>query len=353
MEDQLRELRQRIDALDEQLLRLVNERAAVARRVGELKAGAPAYRPEREAQVLRRLQDTNPGPLPPDAVERIFTEIISACRAMEEPLTVAFLGPRGTFSEEAAIKRFGSSVKAVPCGSIDEVFRQVESQQAGFGVVPVENSTDGAVGRTLDLLLATPALVCGEVLLAVHHCLMSKATDTKSVARIYAHSQALGQCHEWLNHNLPSAQRVAVVSNAEAARRASEEPDSAAIGSHAAAGLYALNVLAENIEDNPNNTTRFAVIGHQAVPPSGKDKTSLAMSARNRPGAMHDLLAPLAEHGVSMTRLESRPSRIGTWEYVFFADLEGHQQDTSVAAALEKLRDRASFLKILGSYPAA
>jgi chorismate mutase/prephenate dehydratase len=350
---QLEGLRQQIDAIDDQLLQLVNQRAAIARRIGEIKGDGPVYRPEREAQVLRRMRDANPGPLPSEAVVGLYVEIISACRAAEAPIAVAFLGPRGTFSEEAAIKRFGSSVKGVPCASIDEVFRQVEAREAGFGVVPVENSTDGAVGRTLDLLLATPALITGEVLLPVHQCLMSKADDARAIQRVYAHGQSLGQCHQWLNQNLPAAQRVQMVSNAEAARRAAEEPDSAAIGSQAAAGLYDLKLLARNIEDNPNNTTRFAVIGHLVVAPSGRDKTSLVMSARNRPGAMHDLLEPLAEQGVSMTRLESRPSRTGMWEYVFFVDLEGHQQDPNVAAALEELRRRASFLKILGSYPAA
>jgi len=351
--DEIRALRDRIDAIDDQLLQLVNERADLARRIGGLKGNGPVYRPEREAQVLRRLKDGNPGPLPADAVGRLFTEVISACRSLEDSMAVAFLGPRGTFSEEAALKRFGGAVQGVPCGSIDEVFRQVEARQVAFGVVPVENSTDGAVGRTLDLLLATAARVCGEVLLAVHQCLMSRASEWHGIARVYAHSQSLGQCHEWLNQHLPGAERVPVVSNAEAARQASQEEGAAAIGSRAATGLYQLNLLAENIEDNPNNTTRFVVIGDLDVPPSGRDKTSLVMSARNRPGAMHNLLEPLARHGVSMTRMESRPSRTGMWEYVFFVDLEGHQRDASVAAALQELGERASFLKILGSYPVA
>ena len=349
----MRALRDRIDAIDDQILALVNERAQLARQIGELKGAGPVYRPEREAQVLRRLRTGNPGPLPGETVEHLFTEVISACRSLEDAMSVAFLGPRGTFSEEAAHKRFGGSVDSVPCGSIDEVFRQVEARQVGFGVVPVENSTDGAVGRTLDLLLATPARICGEVLLQVHQCLMSRSTDGRAIGRIYAHSQSLAQCHEWLNLNHPKAERIAVVSNAEAARVASQEEGAASIGSRAAAAVYSLQLLAENIEDNPNNTTRFVVIAHQDVPRSGRDKTSLVMSARNRPDAMHDLLTPFAQHGVSMTRLESRPSRTGMWEYVFFVDIEGHQQDASVAAALDLLRERASFLKILGSYPAA
>jgi chorismate mutase/prephenate dehydratase len=353
MSEEIRTLRERIDAIDDRVLELVNERAGLARRIGELKGEGPVYRPEREAQVLRRLAASNPGPLPADAVVHLFTEVISACRALEESMSVGYLGPRGTFSEEAAYKRFGASVRGRPCGSIDEVFRQVEARQVGYGVVPVENSTEGAVGRTLDLLLATTATVCGEVLLPVHQCLMSHAAGVPDIARVYAHSQSLGQCHEWLNQHCPRAERVAMVSNAEAARHASEEEGAAAIGSRTAAALYSLRLLAENIEDNPNNTTRFVVIGRDQVLPSGRDKTSLVMSAHNRPGAIHDLLAPLARHGVSMTRLESRPSRTGMWEYVFFVDLEGHAADAQVAAALDELRGRALFLKVLGSYPAA
>jgi len=351
--DELKRLRERIDALDDGILRLVNQRAELARQIGELKGGGPIYRPDREAQVLRRLQDANPGPLPAEAVADLFTQVISACRSLEQMLSVGFLGPRGTFSEEAARKQFGTRVRAVPCLSIDEVFRQVEARQLGYGVVPVENSTEGAVGRTLDLLLATPVKICGEVLLPVHQCLMAKEPATDGVARVYAHAQSLAQCHEWLNQNLPRAERIPVVSNAEGARLASGEGHAACIGSQAAAELYDLNLLAANIEDQPNNATRFVVIADQEVVPCGRDKTSLVMSARNRPGAMHELLAPFADHGVDMTRLESRPSRTGMWEYVFFVDLAGHQQDERVAQALEQLRGRASFLKILGSYPAA
>jgi len=351
--ENIKPLRDRIDAIDEQLLQLMNQRADLAREIGKLKGGGPVYRPEREAQIIARLRAANPGPLSDEAVGHLFVEIISACRALEESQSVAFLGPRGTFSEEAALKRFGGQVRAHACASIDEVFREVEAGQIGYGVVPVENSTDGAVGRTLDLLLATPLKVCGEVQLAVHQCMMSKAGSPDIVRRVYAHAQSLAQCHEWLNRNLPRAERIQVVSNAEGARLAAQEQYAACIGSHAAAALYALEVLARNIEDNPNNTTRFVIISHEQPSPSGHDKTSLAMSARNRPGAMHELLAPLAENGVDMTRLESRPSRTGLWEYVFFVDLKGHQQDANVAPALEQLRSRASFLKILGSYPVA
>ena len=346
-------LRARIDEVDDRILALVNERAGLAARIGELKGGAPVYRPEREAQVLRRLRGANRGPLPGESVDRLFTEVISACRAVEDALSVAFLGPRGTYSEEAASKRFGASVHGVPSASIDEVFRLVEARQVGHGVVPVENSTEGAVGRTLDLLLGTTARICGEVALAVHQCLMSRDTGMGGIERVYGHGQSLAQCQGWLDQHLPRAERVAVVSNAEAARVASEAAHAASLGSQAAAPLYGLNVLARNIEDNPNNTTRFVVLGHDPVAPSGRDKTSLVMAAANKPGAMHALLGPFAEHGVSMTRLESRPSKTGIWEYVFFADIEGHESEPRVAAALGKLREVAAFLKVLGSYPRA
>ncbi len=350
-DDRLKELRDRIDTLDEEVLGLLNERAGIALEIGEIKQNGAIYRPEREAQVLRRLQALNPGPLPAAAVARLFTEVMSACRALEEAFSVAFLGPRGTFSEEAAIKHFGGSVSRIAAGSIDEVFRKVEAGSAGYGVVPVENSTEGAVGRTLDLLLATPLSICGEIALPVHQCLLG-ARD-RTVTKIYSHAQSLGQCHNWLEQNFPGVERIAVVSNAEAARIASGASDAAAIASRTAAPLYGLEVLAANIEDDPSNTTRFVVIGGNDSPPSGRDKTSLVMSAPNRPGAVHALLSPFAQHGVSMTRFESRPSRTGLWEYVFFVDIEGHQQDSAVARALEGLHALTVFVKVLGSYPTA
>jgi chorismate mutase/prephenate dehydratase len=336
------------------MLRLLNGRADIAHEIGMLKQNGAIYRPEREAQVLRRLQELNPGPMPAAAVARLFTEIISACRALEDSFSVAFLGPRGTFSEEAAIKHFGGSAGKVAAGSIDEVFRKVEAGSAGYGVVPVENSTDGAVGRTLDLLLDTSLKICGEIALPVHQCLLARRDGTtEDLSKIYSHAQSLAQCHNWLDQNFPRAVRVPVVSNAEAARLASTETGAGAIASRAAAELYGLDMLASNIEDEPNNTTRFLVIAAHDAAPSGRDKTSLVMSAANRPGAVHALLSPLAQHGVSMTRLESRPSRTGLWEYVFFVDIEGHQEDPNVARALEGLRSLAAFLKILGSYPTA
>lgn len=353
MSDELKKCRDQIDAIDEQLLKLVNQRARLARQIGSLKGGGPIYRPEREAQVLRRLLEQNTGPLPGEAITSIFRSVMSNCRALEKELSVAFLGPMGTFSEEAANKQFGGLTSPVQCSSIDDVFRMVESGQVDYGVVPVENSTEGAVGRTLDLLMGTSLHICGEVTLPVHHNLLSRQTDKTGINKVYSHAQSLAQCHEWLNLNLPGVERQAVVSNAEAARLAATDPGSAAIASRRAAELFELTVLNANIEDDPKNTTRFLVLSMHDVAPSGKDKTSLLMATKNEPGAMVELLSPFSRHGVSMSKFESRPSKIGLWEYVFFVDIEGHQQDKPVAEALAELEQRASFLKILGSYPIA
>ncbi|MDQ3187152.1 MAG: prephenate dehydratase, partial [Pseudomonadota bacterium] len=333
MTAKLKQLRDKIDAIDSELLKLMSERAGLAREIGQIKNGV-AYRPEREAQVLARLCDLNPGPLTNEHIVRLFTEIMSLCRSMEEPLTVAYLGPPGTFSEEAALKRFGSVVTTLACGSIDDVFRKVESGQAGYGVVPVENSTEGAVGRSLDLLLQTSLKVCGEIALPIHQLLLAQHADLALIKRIYSHPQSFSQCHEWLNANLPhlsGSARINAASNADAARLAADDENAAAVAGKKAGEIFGLTICAENIEDDPNNTTRFLVIGAQEVAVSGQDKTSLVMSVRNRPGAIHELLAPLARHGVSMSRLESRPSRAGLWEYVFFVDIEGHQGDAKIA----------------------
>jgi chorismate mutase / prephenate dehydratase len=353
MPDNLKQLRERIDALDLEILKLVSERASAAHAIGKLKGDGTVYRPEREAQVLRRLAGHNPGPLPEKAVTHLFTEVISACRALEDAFSVASLGPKGTFSEEAAVKHFGGQASLMLFTSIDELFRSVESGNIGYGVVPVENSTEGAVGRTLDLLLSTPLKICGEVLLPVHQNLLSKGNDISAVKSIFSHAQSLAQCNRWLAQNCPGAERIPVASNAEAARMAQKDAQSAAIAGRSAADHYGLSVLASNIEDEPNNTTRFVVISRHDGAPSGRDKTSLVMSTRNVPGAIHELLTPLAKNGVSMTRLESRPSRTGLWEYVFFVDMEGHQSDENVARALKTMRELAAFLKILGSYPVA
>lgn len=353
MSEDLKSLRERIDRLDDELLTLFNRRASLAQQIGHLKEDGTVLRPEREAQILRRLQSANTGPLANEAIARLFTEVMSHCRALEAPLTVAYLGPQGTFSEQACIKRFGGAICGTPCASIDEVFHAVESGAVQYGVVPVENSTEGAVGRTLDLLLGTSLQICGEVMLQVHQCLLSAESDLASIKKVYSHPQSFGQCQVWLNTHLPHAERVTASSNADAARLAAGEPFAAAVAGMAAAESFKLKVLAQNIEDDARNTTRFLVLGRQSVASSGQDKTSLVLSAVNRPGAVHGLLAPLAAHGVSMTRLESRPARSGLWEYVFYLDIEGHQSDAAVAAAMAELKQTAAFVKILGSYPVA
>ncbi len=352
---ELGRLREGIDAIDGELLRLINERAQLAHRIGEIKQGN-IYRPEREAQVLRRVAERNPGPLSATAAQRIIREVMSACLALEQPLTIAYLGPAGTYSEAAARKHFGGAPTLLPCAAIDDVFRTIESGNAHYGVVPIENSTEGAIGRSLDLLLSSPLKICGEINLPIHHNLMTRCGALPDVTRVYSHAQSLAQCHEWLNRNLPLATRVPVASNAEAARLAGGEAGTAAVAGDAAAELYALPILATNIEDDPNNTTRFVIIADHDAGASGADRTSLVCSAQNRPGAVYQLLAPFADNGVSMSRLESRPARGfggSRWEYVFYIDIEGHRSEPAVARALEELRHRAGFVKELGSYPKA
>lgn len=356
MSDQrLRQIRERIDALDEQIQGLINARAELAQEVARVKleVGDEAlfYRAEREAQILRRVKERNSGPLPDEAMARLFREIMSACLALEQPMTIAFLGPEGTFSQEAVLKHFGHAVMASPQAAIDEVFREVEAGSADYGVVPVENSTEGAVNITLDLLLRTSLKICGEVELRIHDHLMSREETLDAVQRVYSHAQSFAQCREWLDSHLPNVERVAVSSNSEAARLAAGESGAAAIAGATAAELYGLNRLAENIEDAPDNTTRFLVLGREDVPPSGQDKTALLVSTRNQPGALFELLKPLAENGVSMTRIESRPSRQGMWDYVFFVDIEGHRETPAVAQALSELEKNASLFKVLGSFP--
>jgi chorismate mutase/prephenate dehydratase len=353
MTDPLKAIRDEIDALDARMVELLNERAKLAQRIGHLKQSALAYRPEREAQVLRRVRELNKGPLSADSVSRLYTEIMSACRALEAPMTVAYLGPPGTFSEEAVVKHFGAEVSGLACNSIDDTFQSVESGAAAYGVVPVENSTEGAVGRTNDLLFLKPVAICGEVMLPVHQCLMHRTGATTGFTKIYSHSQSLAQCRGWLNAHYQAIERVAVVSNAEAARLASLDEKSAAVAGRLAAQRYELTVVAANIEDDQRNTTRFLVIGAHAAGPTGRDRTSLVMTTRNRPGAVHDLLIPLARHQVSMSRFESRPARSGLWEYLFFVDVEGHEKDENVAKALAEMREQATFVKVLGSYPMA
>ncbi|RME35302.1 MAG: prephenate dehydratase [Gammaproteobacteria bacterium] len=356
-ERELQRLRERIDAIDEKLLDLISERARLAGEVARAKQAAgnnsSCYRPEREAQVLRRMLEHNPGPLPDEDVARLFREIMSACLALQQPLTIAYLGPEGTFTQAAAFKHFGHSVNTAPLAAIDEVFREVESGDAHFGVVPVENSTEGVVTHTLDQFMESPLKICGEVVLRIHHHLLGRGDGLDGVKKVYAHQQALAQCRRWLDGHLPHADRLAVSSNAEAARLASKEDESAAIAGDAALELYGLRYLARNIEDEPDNTTRFLVIGRQDTPRSGRDKTSLMFTTPNRAGALYEMLSAFAEQRISLTRIESRPSRIGMWDYVFFVDLEGHIEDEPVREAVTELERRAAMVKHLGSYPQA
>ncbi|MBY4895593.1 prephenate dehydratase [Cupriavidus sp. AU9028] len=352
---ELAPLREQIDAVDRQLLAMLNRRAQLALDVGEVKKrfGAPVFRPERELQVIRKVQAGNAGPLLDESVAAIWREVMSACRGLEKPLEVAFLGPAGTFSEQALYAHFGHEVSGVPCPSIDEVFRAVEAGTVEYGVVPVENSTEGAVSRTLDLFLQTSLKISGEIALKVHHNLMASTPDLQGVTVVRAHPQALAQCQHWLTANYPHLERQPVSSNAEAARMASEDPTVAAIAGETAANRYHLHIVRSHIQDDPHNRTRFAVIGRYETEPSGSDQTSLILSVPNKAGAVYQLLAPLADNGVSMCRFESRPARSGAWEYYFYVDVEGHQQDPAVERALRELRVNAAFFKVLGSYPSS
>jgi chorismate mutase/prephenate dehydratase len=361
MSEEINKLRAEIDRIDDELAAALNKRAALAQKIGALKEGAGAnregagaYRPEREIEILRRISEKK-GALSAERLGAVFREIISACRGLEEAIGVSYLGPEGTFSEQAVRKHFGRAVEAVAAASVDDAFRRCESGAVQFTVVPVENSTEGAVGRTLDLLLVTPLRICAEIELRVQQNFLSKENEMTAVRRVYSHAQSLAQCNTWLGQNLPKVERIPVGSNAEAAQRASKEEAAAAIAGEAAAERYGLKTLARSIEDDPNNTTRFLVLGRLDAAPTGRDRTSLVMAAENKPGAVHALLSPLAEHRVSMTRIESRPSRARSalWEYVFFIDIEGHQKDEAVSRALDALKARTSFLKILGSYPVA
>jgi chorismate mutase/prephenate dehydratase len=355
----LEEARGQIDAIDEQIQQLLSQRALMAQRVGISKSvegrTVDFYRPEREAQVLRKVRERNTGPLRDEEVVRLFREIMSACLAQQEPLKVAFLGPEGTFTQAAVLAHFGHSVRALSLASIDEVFHEVEAAHADFGVVPIENSTEGTVNHTLDRFLTSPLMICGEVELRIHHHLMGLMGALGHIARVCSHPQSLAQCRAWLTQHLPEVEQVAVASNAEAARRARDERGTAAIAGATAADVYGLKVLVAEIEDRADNTTRFLVLGRKLFPPSGEDRTTLLVSVSHTdaPGALYRLLEPFAEHRISLTRIESRPSHRRKWDYVFFIDFEGHAEEPHIALALEALKQRTSLYRVLGSYPRA
>ncbi len=355
--DALGALRVKIDQLDQQLLQLLNDRAKVAQEVGEIKRaeGSPFFRPDRVAQVIDKITRANPGPLLNDHVAAIWREIMSACLALESPQRVAVLGPQGTFCEQAALEFFGSAAELLYCATFDEVFHATAAGTAQFGVVGMENSTEGVVARSLDLFLRSPVHVVGEVSLLVRHNLLRQSNALDGIEVVLAHPQALAQCQGWLSQHLPNAERRAVSSNAEGARLAATHPAWAGIASERAAAQFGLHTVAHAIQDEAYNRTRFAVIclpQTMATPPaSGKDCTSLVVSVPNRPGAVHDLLVPLKKHGVSMTRFESRPAKSGQWEYYFYIDIQGHVSDAPVVAALQELQGLCAFYKVLGSYP--
>ncbi len=359
-DDDLEKLRGRIDQIDDQLLELFNQRARCAVEVAEVKRALNQgeedinfFRPDREAQVIKRLKSLNQGLLSNDEVGRLIREVMSACLALEQPLKIAYLGPEGTFTQSAALKHFGHSVSTVPMSSIPDVFSSVKSGHADYGLVPVENSTEGVISHTLDMFIDSDLKVCGEVEIRIHHHLANRSQDSSRIRHIYSHQQSFAQCRRWLDQNFPGIERIPVSSNAEAARLASVEDDAAAICGLPAVEIFDLKICHENIEDLSDNTTRFVIIGNQDVDPSGNDKTSLLISTRNVPGALLGLLQPLADNGISMNKIESRPAQGHKWAYVFFIDIDGHQRDADVATALNQLKQQASLFKILGSYPKA
>ena len=355
----LADVRRRIDSVDEKIHALLNDRARLAQLVGISKTRdgrtVDFYKPEREAQVLRMARERNSGPLRDEEILRLFREIMSACLAQQEPLKVAFLGPEGTFTQAAVLTHFGHSVRSLPLVSIDEVFHEVEAGNADFGVVPIENSTEGTVNHTLDRFLTSPLKICGEVELRIHHFLMGAMTSLGRIERVCSHSQALAQCRAWLDDHLPNVEQVPVSSNAEGARRARDEKGTAAIAGDTAAEVYGLKVLATEIEDRADNSTRFLVLGRKLFAASGEDRTTLLLSVghSDAPGALFRLLEPLSKHRISMTRIESRPSHRRKWDYVFFVDIEGHSDEPHVAKALDALKKRSSLFRVLGSYPRA
>ncbi len=356
-DERLADVRARIDALDAEIQRLISDRASlafeVARTKGEHLPAADYYRPEREAQVLRGVVERNQGPLSDSEMLRLFREIMSACLARQEPMRIAYLGPEGTFTQQAVHAHFGHSVLAMGQAGIENVFEQVQGGEADFGVVPIENSTQGVVTHTLDLFIDSPLHICGEIELRIHHNLLTHASGLAGIDRVYAHQQSLSQCREWLRRNLPGVELLPVSSNAEAARRVRNAPEAAAIASLSAAEIYGIPALFSNIEDQPDNTTRFLVIGRDRFTPSGDDKTTLLLTGDEGPGLLHALLAPLAAHGLNMTRIESRPAPGRKWSYVFFIDVDGHADEDPLKSALAEMKQVGGEARLLGSYPRA
>lgn len=355
--DLLSGFREQIDALDVEIQALLNRRAELAREVGRNK-GEPGsavdyYRPEREAAVLRQALARNTGPLSDEQLLRLFREVMSACLAQQEPMTVAYLGPEGTFSQAAVHKQFGKAFSGLPVNTIAQVFHDVEAGVADYGVVPVENTIEGAVGETLDVLASTGLRICAEIELPIRQHLLAHSEDLASVRRVYSHQQSLAQCRDWLDRYLPDAERISVFSNAEAARRVTEDAEAAAIAGRIAAEVYELEVVVPGIEDRPNNTTRFLLVGNYRPERTGHDKTSMILSSGHEAGALYHVLEPLVRHGINLTRIESRPSRRAKWDYVFFIDAEGHTRDAELNAALEELESSHALLRVLGSYPRA
>ena len=356
----LANIRQRIDEIDERIQSLINERALFAQQVGiskgNLTSAVDYYRPEREAEVLRQIKERNAGPLRDEEMLRLFREIMSACLAQQEPLKVGFLGPEGTFTQTAVYKQFGHSVRALPFHTIDEIFHEVESGVSDFGVVPIENSTEGSVNNTLDMFLTSPLKIAGEIELRIEQHLLGSETGLDKIERVCAHEQSLAQCRGWIREYLPHAELVGMSSNAAGARRARDEDGTAAIGPDVAADVYDLQILVSNIEDRADNATRFLVVGRKLLAASGNDKTTILVSTSDTAGGagvLHQLLKPLANHGISMTRIESRPSQRKNWDYVFFIDLDGHAEESPAAEALAELEEHCSLFRVLGAYPKA
>lgn len=353
----LDEVREKIDALDAKIQALISDRARLAWAVreskGQLKNAVDYYRPEREAQVLRAVRERNQGPISDAEMLRLFREIMSVCLAQQEPLKIAYLGPEGTFTQQAVNQHFGHSVQALGVTGIDDVFAQVESSEADFGVVPVENSNQGIVSHTLDRFVDSDLKICGEIEMAIHHNLLSQAPSLTQIERVYSHQQSLSQCKNWIRQHLPEAECIAVSSNAEAARRVRHSPDAAAISSKSAADIYGVPILFARIEDRADNATRFLVIGRQLLSPSGDDKTTLLLAGDEGPGALYSLLSPLAHHALNMSRIESRPASAGRWSYVFFIDVDGHAEAEPLKSALSEMQNQASLTRVLGSYPKA